>query len=706
MCCACRQVHEEEEEEEMPPKSRAQSPDGSPAPEPLSYEAATEIPPSCVWNVTCVVCFLMAAVSGSCAAFYFGEDVSQWLQAQRGVCFTPSCLRLADQIVATVDMGTDPCDDFYLFSCGAYNLTGTARPPGDSPDQVLGRVRTLLTHWALEYKAPTQLQVSASLYQGCVAVARDQIKGVRYLVNFMRKHHIDIFKHEPNADPLDVVLKLVVRYDISTLFELGTENRLLVVRRRRDLARWMGRRLVLIKNHAYDVYLGSTFALLGSTIRSVITFLVGSVWHTEDVVLRLYSRMKKDDGTLVFFNLTERGILDRPAWRTHLGRFWSKVAVKGAPVAAFVNRIFRDMTSLAITQYVSWEVVRQLGPFADFRLLMPDESRAYTEDRCFRAVYHVAGVAPLAVVMAQDVGTDTVLSAVMFLEGLLRDVGATDVTLRLLDPKRLLVEGPLSIAPTSSGAKGDDSDSFLKSYMLALTAFRQRQLDSVDSPDPVLSTEDVLFYGALLEGDRLTVPTSLLTRPWFSPEYPRSFNYAGVGFIVLEALAQAGVKFEIQREPTVGGQAVKAASAPRAACNDTSGPAGQALEALLQLLSLNGHERKPMRLPGELETLSEKQLLFLAFCARGCARNDTSSGNCNDVLRRMWHFGNTFECVQGDYMHPRELAGCVVAPEIGPQSLFSGEIVKKIVRKISTTMFSNDTLKRLSRLFQYARSRG
>ncbi|XP_070378356.1 neprilysin-1-like isoform X2 [Dermacentor albipictus] len=689
----------------MPRKRSDLVRDGSPLPE-STYHVATEIRTSCVWNATCVLCFLMAAASGSCAAFYFGEDVSRWLQAKRGVCFTSSCLRLADQIVGTVDMGTDPCDDFYLFSCGAYNHTGTSLPTGHPPDQLLRRVRTLMKHWALEYRTPTQLQVSASLYQGCVAVARDQVRGVRHLLHFMRKHRIDVFKHEPSADPLDVILKLAVRYDIKTLFELAVENRLLVVRRRRDLADWAVRRLALIKNHTYDEYLGSTFALLGITTRVVITFMVGSVWHTEDIVLRLFSRMKKHDGALVFFNFTERGVLDRPEWRSHLGHVWNRVAVKGAPVAAFLNRIFRDMTSLAIAQYVSWEVVRQLGPFADFRLRAPYESDAYTEDRCFRAVYEVAGLAPLAVVMAQDVGTDTVLAAATFLETLLQDVGATDVTLRLLDPKRLLGETLRgAYAPTISGVEDGESDSFLTSYVRALMTSRQRELDGLDSPDPALSTEDVLSYRAVVEGDRLTVPTSLLTWPWFSRDFPRSLNYAGLGFVVLEALVRSGFKLDIQHEHTVGITAVKPVWTPTAGCNDTSGPGGRALEALLQVLNLRGRERNPLRLPGELEALNENQLLFLAFCFRGCARNDTSSDTCNDVLRRMWHFGNTFQCMPGDYMHPKALSGCAVKPEIGARSLFTGEIVRNAARKISTMMFSNDTLDRLKLLFQYPKRR-
>ncbi|KAL3205817.1 hypothetical protein MRX96_040631 [Rhipicephalus microplus] len=394
--------------------------------------------------------------------------------------------------------------------------------------------------------------------------------------------------------------------------------------------------------------------------------MVGSVWHTEDVVLRLFSRMKKDDSTLVFFNLTERGILDHPAWRTYLGHFWNRAAVKGAPVAAFVNRIFRDMTSVAVAQYVAWEVVRQLGPFADFRLRIPDESNSYTEERCFRAVYEVAGLAPLAVVMAQDVDADAILSAAAFLEGLLLDVGATNVTLQLLDPKRLLAETSVCSASTTSSTEDGDSGSFFRSYIRSLKAFRQRELDALESPDTNSGPVDVLSYQAVLEGDRLTVPTSLLTRPWFSREFPPSFNYAGVGFVVLEALIRAGVKLEIQHMPTVGLPVGKPASTTTMGCSETAGTAGQALEAVLQVLSLKGSQRSSLRLPGELETLSEKQLLFLAFCMRDCAGNETSSRKCNGVLRRTWYFGNTFECILGRLHAPKGTGWLCVGPRNWP----------------------------------------
>ncbi|KAH8028833.1 hypothetical protein HPB51_019919 [Rhipicephalus microplus] len=111
--------------------------------------------------------------------------------------------------------------------------------------------------------------------------------------------------------------------------------------------------------------------------------------------------------------------------------------------------------------------------------------------------------------------------------------------------------------------------------------------------------------------------------------------------------------------PTVGLPVGKPASTTTMGCSETAGTAGQALEAVLQVLSLKGSQRSSLRLPGELETLSEKQLLFLAFCMRDCAGNETSSRKCNGVLRRTWYFGNTFECILGDYMHPKELAGYI-----------------------------------------------
>lgn len=680
----------------------------------------TVIRPSCAWNTTYVTCFLMVAVTGSCAAFYFGVGVSKWLSPTR-VCVTPGCLQLADRLAASIDAAVNPCDDFYRFACGGIvgatanstssTLHSAPNSAGDLQDDVLSRVHTIMANWALEDKIQTPLQASSSLYQGCIAVVGGRKKGVRRLVRFLQKCRLNYAKADDlDTEPLDSALNLDVRYNVKTLFDVAAEGNQLLVRRRRALDIWSSQRQALVKKHTYSDYLENTFALLGFPTRMRITFMAASIWETEDAVLRLFAGVKPDEKTLMPFNYVEPGtIMERPEWKGHLGRFWDRVAIKGASMATFLKRVFADLTASAITQYIFWEVVRQLGPLADYRLAVPDESARLTEDRCFRVVYDVAGLAPLAIVLAQEVSTDTVLSAASFLTRIVRNLGATNVTMHVVDPRHLLQEtASLLSTPSPSPRAGDvvaaddswpqmrqddEGGAFFDSYLRFLWTSRERELDSLDALVPVTTEQDLLASHVAVDvgNNRVTVPASMLVQPWFSPEVPRSFNYAGLGFAVVKELIHAGVhlKPRFPLTSTLAGSD----------CNHTTrGSEGRALEALLRVLGHAGPERNKLRLPGLLDSMSEEQLFFLAYCTGGCRGNESADshvGECNDVLRSTLHFGISFECVRGGHMNPMELDRCTNAkPAVKShlKSLFSGPFWHDVARKVANMWPHNWTV--------------
>ncbi|KAH6926216.1 hypothetical protein HPB50_015854 [Hyalomma asiaticum] len=661
----------------------------------------------------------MVAVTGSCAAFYFGVDVSKWLSPTR-VCVTRGCVQLANRLAASIDAAVNPCDDFYRFACGGIagtvaNSTSSAShsvstfAAGGHQDDVLSRVHTILANWALEDTIQTPLQTSASLYQGCVGVFSGQKKGVRLLLRFLQKCRLNFAKEEDlDTDPLDSALNLDMRYNVKTVFDVAAEGIHLLVRRRRALETWSSQRQALIKKHTYSDYLENTFALLGFPTRMRITFMAASVWEAEDTVMRLFARIKPDDKALVKFDYVEPGtVMERPEWKRHLSRFWERVAVKGTSMATFLKHVFAELTPLAITQYIFWEVVRQLGPLADYRLSVPDETAQVAEGRCLRIVYDVAGLAPLAVVLAQEVSTETVLSATSFVTRLVRNVGATNVTVRVVDPRHLL-QGRTSSTPAAGrrntdpaaaddllpeGSHNDDADAFLDSFLRALLELRERELDSLDALEAVPTTEDLLASRVTVDAAnrRVMVPASMLVQPWFSADVPRSFNYAGLGFAVVRELISAGIRLKARFliTSTTSGRY----------CNHTArGAEGRALEAILRVLSQSGRERHKLKLPGLLDSMSEEQLFFLAYCTGGCRGIESgynATGECNDVLRSTLHFGSSFECVRGVQMYPMDLERCAAAkPSVKSRLklMFSGPFWQNVARKVANISPRNWTV--------------
>ncbi|KAL1469809.1 hypothetical protein MTO96_024791 [Rhipicephalus appendiculatus] len=153
---------------------------------------------------------------------------------------------------------------------------------------------------------------------------------------------------------------------------------------------------------------------------------------------------------------------------------------------------------------------------------------------------------------------------------------------------------------------------------------------------------------------RVTVPTLMLVRPWFSPEVPRSFNYAGLGFAVVRELIRSGIRLKARfpAKSTMAGSN----------CNRTThGTDGRALETLLRAMDRSGRERNKLRLPGLLDSMSEEQLFFLAYCTGGCRSSESAyiaGSECNNFLRSTPHFGNAFQCIRGMPMNPTQLDRC------------------------------------------------
>ncbi|XP_075728852.1 uncharacterized protein LOC142771259 [Rhipicephalus microplus] len=310
-----------------------------------------------------------------------------------------------------------------------------------------------------------------------------------------------------------------------------------------------------------------------------------------------------------------------------------------------------------LADYVTWEVVRQLGPLADQQL-----SYGTVEGKCFDAVYHLMPYPSVLPYMEQlDSAKGWEEAELVF-----RDV--TESLFRFMKRRGFELPFPntsfildLPTAGQLDAFYGELSlhelpqqrQPFLEKYLSMLSRVRSKEIFSIahgdtsftyPMPPPPTGKAQVSANG------KSRAPLPWLLPPRFGADMPPALNDGGLGIDLAASLVKASHLDHSWLDCLANFE-------PRADFRgDDFGLARLTLvaEVVEEFVDLHSELATPLMLLA-LESLNDEKLFFVGACIGLCARGDpTAAHKCNVPARNLPHFATAFECPTGSYMNPQK----------------------------------------------------
>ncbi|KAK8774530.1 hypothetical protein V5799_010940 [Amblyomma americanum] len=335
-----------------------------------------------------------------------------------------------------------------------------------------------------------------------------------------------------------------------------------------------------------------------------VDFIAHHIMSTEESVLAV-SAVIPDEDPDQFYAIVPLLADSGPSMSSPLTlNNLSEAAVGHPAMLAYQDFLFVEVESSDLAAYITWELVRCLGPLADQRL-----SYGTAEASCFEAVYRLMPYP----------------SVLPYMEELDSYSGWEEAELIFRDVSEAMV-------------------SFMKKQGIRL------RTTSVSSLHDVLFAQVNLRCAHVTQDGESRVPLTWLLPPRFGTHVPPALNYGGFCLELAAALPR-GVPL------TASWLECLERLEPRLALRGhNDGPARLALAAEVVGAFVDRHLKvgHPIVLPG-LEEVSEEMLFFVSACAGMCAKNDPEAPyRCNLAARNSRLFAQAFNCAEGSYMNPSE----------------------------------------------------
>ncbi|XP_064468982.1 neprilysin-1-like [Ornithodoros turicata] len=613
------------------------------------------------------------------------------------VCQTESCKQYGQQLASSVDLLVDPCENFYLYSCGNWKREHSSSVFREHMDLFVDNLASDLGYRDVPVSDQNTEQKASKFFKTCHAAATEpNSREDEHFRTVLREAGVTWphFSLAPNVlltmwniyNILDIQTLLVMRPDDhykrhillkppAALTDLLSRKQLLE-REQRDM-----RVYKFFANAFRSDENGSVLAMSFEEFRSL----------EERILLRLIpASVHGTSKSASFANIeTYFPAAKRENWKQVLQAVDVVQHSEDAFVALIESQeylrtlsdVIRTESERAVHLYVGWIAVQALARYMDHEFAAEyDGSEARTEHiataECLRMTEKRLGWAVYSGFVRNKMSN-----------ALINDLKAMFQTIYTAYLNIISSSVSLDFNATLA-AKGSNTDAFLRHYETFLNKgvfkniySRFPDMNSTFCANWIRSVQCVrsigtsrwahaqtFFIDDIREGyysfgrEDIIVPPYVNMYPLYESYLPYSVKYGALGSVVAIALTKNFVSTSKSTDYHVNEtvQCLGRTSTYSSTLRNLDSKDVASGTALVDFLwnayqsAAASTDEKNIRLH-EFTDHTANQTFFVTFCHLRCSNlNDNAEAYCNEALRQSQFFSESFLCPRGTRMHPRK----------------------------------------------------